>query len=75
MREPTCPECSVMMERGFTLDRSHHNIGGPTTWVSGEPERSIWFGVKTGGGRKRLTVMAFRCPRCGRLEFRAPEAS
>jgi len=56
------------------MDRSHRRFGNAGQWVSGEPERSIWFGVKTGGDRKRITVAAFRCPRCGRLEMFAPEA-
>ena len=46
----------------------------PATARAHEPERSIWFGTKT-GGRRRITVAAFRCPRCGRLEMFAPEAS
>jgi hypothetical protein len=61
------------MEPGFMLDR-RRNYGRAALWVSGEPEPSFWFGVKTGGGRKRITVSAFRCPRCGRLEMYAPEA-
>jgi hypothetical protein len=60
------------MERGFVLDR-RRNMAGPAQWVSGEPERSFWFGVKL-GGRKRLTLAAYRCPRCGRMEFFAPES-
>jgi hypothetical protein len=74
MRDPTCPECSVTMERGFTLDRSHNSMGRAGQWVSGEPERSFWFGIKL-RGRRRLVMVAFRCPRCGRLEFRAPETA
>ncbi len=60
------------MERGFLMDHSHRSFGHPGQWVSGEPERSIWFGVKT-GGRQRVTTVAYRCPRCGLLELRAPE--
>ena len=56
------------------MDHSHHSYGHPGQWVSGEPERSIWFGVKK-GGRKRLDIASYRCPRCGRLELIAPEAS
>ena len=74
MPQPTCPQCAIAMERGFTVDRSHHSYAVPGQWVSGEPERSIWFGVRTGGGRKRLTMAVYRCPRCGRLEFFAPES-
>jgi hypothetical protein len=59
------------METGFLMDHSHHRFGRPGNWVAGEPERSLWFGVKT-GGRARFTVAAFRCPRCGSLELFAP---
>jgi hypothetical protein len=59
------------MEQGFTVDRSHHSFGQPTKWVSGAPERSLLFGVRTGGGRKRLTLSAYRCPHCGRVELYA----
>jgi hypothetical protein len=60
------------MEPGFMLDR-RRSYGVPGQWVSGEPERSFWFGLKL-SGRKQLTVSAYRCPRCGRLEVFAPEA-
>ena len=68
---PTCSQCAVVMEQGFTVDRSHHSFGQPTKWVSGAPERSMLFGVKT-GGRKRLTLVAYRCPQCGRVDLFAP---
>jgi len=71
MQVPSCPRCSVTMEPGFLLDHSHHAFGKPGVWVEGEPERSLWFGVKT-GGRPRFTVAAFRCPGCGSLELFAP---
>ena len=71
MQAPNCPRCSIPMEPGFLIDRSHHNFGRPGQWVSGEPERSIWFGVKT-GDRKRVTISAYRCSRCGSLELFAP---
>jgi len=54
------------------LDR-RRSYGVPGQWISGEPERSFWFGLKL-SGRKQLTVSAYRCPRCGRLEVFAPEA-
>jgi hypothetical protein len=60
------------MEPGFLVDHSRQTFARPGQWVSGEPARSIWFGVKT-GGRKRITMTAHRCPRCGRLELYAPQ--
>jgi ribosomal protein S27AE len=74
MQIPSCPRCSVAMEQGFMMDHSHRSFGNPGQWISGEPERSIWFGTKT-RDRRRLTVAAFRCPRCGRLEMFAPEVT
>jgi len=61
------------MERGFLVDRSHHSYARPGQWVSGEPQGSLWFGVKT-GGRQRITLEAYRCPRCGLVESFAPPA-
>ncbi|HET9325680.1 MAG TPA: hypothetical protein VFQ05_02795 [Candidatus Eisenbacteria bacterium] len=72
MKPPMCPQCSVTLEQGFTVDRSHYSFGHPSKWVSGSPERSFLFGVKT-EGRKRFTLAAYRCPQCGRVDFYAPE--
>lgn len=36
-------------------------------WIAGEPERSIWTGLKL-RGKERLNVATFRCRRCGYLE-------
>jgi hypothetical protein len=60
------------MERGFLLDRKR-NTARPGEWIEGEPERSFWSGLKL-RGRKRLQVVAHRCPRCGRLDLSAPES-
>ncbi|MDQ3010272.1 MAG: PF20097 family protein [Acidobacteriota bacterium] len=65
-----CPKCKSGMEEGFVLDQTH---GGATVshWVEGEPENSIWTGVKT-KDRENLAVKTFRCDRCGYLESYAP---
>ena len=44
-------------------------------WASGEPQYSIWTGVRL-GGRTRHRVITYRCTRCGFLEAYAnPDAS
>jgi len=59
------------MERGFMLDTTRNAVTAEQ-WVEGEPERSFWSGLKL-RGRKRLKVVAHRCPRCGRLDLSAPQ--
>jgi acetone carboxylase gamma subunit len=44
------------------------------TWVQGEPERSIWMGLKL-GDRRNLEVRTYRCPECGLLESYALKTS
>ena len=71
-RSPTCAKCSSSMEKGFVLDNAH---GGRVQggWVEGEPERSIWTGIKL-KGRKQVPITTYRCQRCGYLESYAREA-
>jgi hypothetical protein len=54
------------MERGFVLDEAHgrYTVG---KWIAGEPEKSIWTGLKT-RGKAKLDVATWRCRRCGYLE-------
>jgi hypothetical protein len=54
------------MERGFIIDEGY---GKRTVarWVLGEPETSIWTGVKI-RGKDKLDVTTYRCRRCGYLE-------
>ena len=65
-------KCGAKMEEGFILDNAH---GGrlQSEWVEGEPERSVWTGIKL-KGREHLPVTTFRCSRCGYLESYAPLA-
>ncbi len=62
----SCPKCQSTMKCGFMLD---HTYGARTVgnWVEGEPERSIWYGVKL-GGKKVMEVETWRCSKCGFLE-------
>jgi hypothetical protein len=58
------------MERGFVIDHGEGDRGKVSQWVAGAPEPSFWAGVKT-RGKERHHVAAFRCTRCGYLEFYA----
>ena len=61
-----CPRCQGMMERGYILDESYGKRT-VTQWVAGEPETSIWTGLKL-RGKAKFTVTTFRWRRCGYLE-------
>jgi hypothetical protein len=62
------------MEAGFVVDHTHAGVAKPE-WASGEPQYSIWTGVRL-GGRTRHRVITYRCTRCGFLEAYAnPDAS
>ena len=65
-RSLTCPRCSGQMETGFIVDEGY---GSRTAaqWVEGEPEKSIWVGIKLRGKRK-LSIATYRCRRCAYLE-------
>lgn len=64
--ERKCPDCREEMVEGFILDMTY---GGrlASSWVEGQPERSIWTGVKI-KDRVCRTVEAYRCPKCGLLK-------
>lgn len=55
------------MSEGFVADRSQHGAAGVPSWVEGEPERSVWTGLKL-SGKSRLEIATWRCIRCGFLE-------
>lgn len=62
-----CVKCGGAMEEGFVLDRGHYDTRKVTEWVEGEPEPSLWLGLKT-SGRAVLKVATWRCTDCGFLE-------
>jgi hypothetical protein len=62
-----CPKCSSSMSEGFVADRTHHSAAAVPSWVEGEPERSVWTGLKL-SGRSRFDIATWRCTRCGFLE-------
>ena len=54
------------MEPGFIVDEGYgtHTVA---KWIAGEPEKSMWTGLKT-RGKDKLDVTTYRCRRCGYLE-------
>lgn len=55
------------MVAGFVIDRDSYRGHHASDWVEGEPEASVWTGLKT-GDRMVLPVTTWRCGRCGYLE-------
>ena len=54
------------MAQGYTVDVGYGATAVPK-WVEGEPERSIWTGLKL-RRKEQLAVTTYRCQRCGYLE-------
>jgi hypothetical protein len=71
----TCTLCQGPLEPGFIADyqrvQTIHTMMKPSEWVAGTPEPSFWTGTWT--GERRYPIQAFRCRRCGHLEFWAGE--
>jgi hypothetical protein len=65
-RSIDCPRCGGGMEPGYTIDVGYGTKAVPK-WVAGEPESSIWTGLKL-RGKDQLDVSTYRCRRCGYLE-------
>ncbi len=60
-----CPDCEGEMVEGFILDMTYGGQLVPR-WLKGQPESSIWTGVKTKGHECR-SVETYRCVKCGLL--------
>ena len=73
MSDLKCPKCSGEMERGFVASRSL-DYTKPDDWVSGAPEKSLWFGTKV-RSKEHYQINAFRCSACGYIEFYAGSAA
>lgn len=73
MAERRCPKCTSSMEEGFIVD---HTYGQQQqeTWVEGPPKRSFWQGISLRGA-EQLSVITYRCSRCGFLEAYAQRPS
>lgn len=64
-----CPKCSGAMVQGFIPDYSD----GPIYvegWIEGQPAKSFWTKTKAAKG-EGIPIGAFRCEKCGFLEFYA----
>lgn len=66
MNAPKCARCGSKMEPGIVMDRADDALR-QQEWLEGDPERSIWSGLKT-KGKERHPVRTYRCERCGYLE-------
>ena len=56
------------METGYAVDVTYgQGSGAVPKWVAGEPQKSIWTGLKL-RGKEQLPVTTYRCRRCGYLE-------
>lgn len=71
MAQLSCPKCQAAMLRGFMIDNSYGSRS-VSSWLEGEPKRSIWVGIKL-GGQKPIAIDTWRCVRCGFLENYAKE--
>jgi hypothetical protein len=61
-----CFRCQGPLEPGFVADFQHSSMS-PSQWIAGTPQRSFWSGTWTGD--RRYPIQAFRCRRCGHLDF------
>jgi len=68
----SCIRCQGPLEAGFVADYGHGHTMYPSEWVSGTPTPSFLIGTRRGD--RRYPIRAFRCGRCGRLEFWAGES-
>ncbi len=67
-----CSRCQGSLEAGFIADfQRGRYVMNPSEWVAGTPQPSFWTGTWTGD--RRYPIQAFRCMRCGHLEFWAGE--
>ncbi|MBN1439351.1 MAG: hypothetical protein JW929_08085 [Anaerolineales bacterium] len=63
----TCQRCGGVLERGFLEDQSAKNDVLDLSWAAGDPDEA----GRAGFTRKRFSVTALRCTRCGNLELKA----
>jgi DNA-directed RNA polymerase subunit M/transcription elongation factor TFIIS len=65
-RPSDCPRCGGALEPGYVVDEGY-GTRTVAKWISGEPERSMWTGLKT-RDKDKLDITTYRCRRCGYLE-------
>ena len=66
-RTKTCPKCQSSMSEGFIVDNGDSGRRHVSAWVEGQPEKSIWTGLKL-RGRTPVQIATWRCGGCGFLE-------
>ena len=70
MAQHNCPKCQSTMQEGWTLDHTY-GARAVSSWVEGEPKKSIWVGVKL-PEKAPIEIESWRCSRCGFIEQYAP---
>jgi RNase P subunit RPR2 len=66
-----CSKCASPLIRGFLLDFTDGGVHrDQALWVEGRREAAVWVGTKLKGKDVR-EVDAYRCEKCGFLEFYA----
>ena len=68
-KELRCPKCDGTMVQGFVPDASYCAVL-VSRWYQGRPKKSFWTGLNLPGFRG-MAIGAFRCEKCGYLEFYA----
>lgn len=66
--ELTCPKCEGEMEPGFLADESRGRVKSGR-WIEGAP--TLRLSPEQFADRRSFEVDAYRCLRCGYLEFYA----
>ena len=64
-----CPKCKGEMVQGFVPEYSHKDAL-LVSWREGQPKKSFWTTTKAPRGAG-VPIGAFRCQKCGFLEFYA----
>ncbi len=72
MNNAECSKCGFEMETGFLLELGDGNYRMQGSWMEGQPERSLFFGLKL-KSKRILPIKALRCKRCGFLELYAAD--
>jgi predicted nucleic-acid-binding Zn-ribbon protein len=67
-----CPKCQNEMAQGFIPDAV---VGGVVVgyWAEGQPMRAFFGGLKNAPNIGGIPIGAFRCVKCGYLEFYADQ--
>ena len=67
--EIKCFHCGVAMDPGYLADGGHGLNVEVAKWVGGAPDVR-WHGLST-EGHDQIPLSAYRCAKCGYVEFRA----